>query len=439
MSNRTLLARMGASLSSLGVGVAAGDAETVKASKSLTPTVPTTTDLATDSFMNQAQVEALVDLTVSQSSWLSAVSVKLRNQRSGTIPRLVIGDVVTEGVAENAGATIATSPDTDEVAYNCAKFQATWYLTLEDIGEARAAGEADFDGTVRRAFAKAMGNDMARWFLRGDTSLDAASRLNRLLRQRDGILVQARSGANYLTTTLGSTWGRNVYPAMLRQLPTAYKDDPELRWFLPPMLDEDFVYSLQNLGDGAALRDEALIQRRRYSPMGISPILVPQWPTDQGFDTVSGSTADADAVADDGDGTLTATVTTLFGGYVAGFATGRQVKITCVATGQSETLAVVDTGAAFTIASVGSLGQSTISVVASEYTLDLADMTGQILTNPRNMFLVLCRSIRAYRKFEQESERWRIDVFYEGDAGIFNDDAMVFQEGIVPTDITFGS
>jgi len=438
MSTRALLARMGSSLAALGVGLDSTDAEAVKAAKALTPTVPTTADLATDNFMNQPQVDALVDLTLSQSGWLSAVSLKQKGQRSGTIPRMVLNDVVTEGVAENAGATPSTVPDTDEIAYQCAKYQATWYLTLEDIGEARAAGEADFDGKVRRAFGKAMGNDLARWFLNGDTSLAASSRLNRLLRQRDGILVKARAGSNYLQTTRGSAWSRVVYPAMKRALPSVYKDDPDLRWFMPADLDEDFVYSLQNLGDGAALRDRSLTERTRYAPMGIPPILVPQWNTDQGFATLSGSTADADAVADDGDGTLTATVDTLFGGYSTDNA-GRVVRITCDATGQSEDLVVVNSGGANKIASAGSLGQSTISTTAGDYTLDLADCTGMILTNPANLFLVLCRNIRAYRKFEQEAERWRVDVYYEADAGIFNDDALVLQEGIVPTSITFGS
>ena len=438
MSTRALLAAMGSSLAGLGVGIASGDLATVQATKALTPTVPTTTDLQTDNFMNQAQVESLVDLTVSQSGWLSAVTVKLRGQRSGTIPRLVINDVVTEGVPENGGATVSTAPDTDEVAYQCRKFQSSWFLTLEDIGEARASGEADFDGKVRRAFAKAMGNDMARWFLNGDRSLDASSRVNRLLRQQDGILVQARAGANYRHTTRGTSWDRSVYPAMKRLMPTVYKDDPKLRWFIPSELDEDYVYSLQNLGDGSALRDEALTTRSRYAPMGHTPIMVPQWQTDQGFDTLAGSAVDADAVADDGDGTLTATVNTLLGGYSSGNA-GRVVRITCDATGLSELLTVLDSGGANKIATTGGLGQSTISTTASAYTLDLADCTGAMLTNPANLFLVMCRNIRAYRKFEQESERWRVDVYYEADAGIFNSDALVLQEGIVPTRITFGS
>lgn len=439
MSNLAMLARMGESLGRAGIGFAgASDAAADPARKSETPIVPTTAHFQGSEFMNQPQVEALVDLTVSQSGWLSGVSLKLRNQRSGTIPRLVINDVVTEGVPENGGRTVATAPDTSEINYEARKFQATWYLTLEDIGEARAAGESDFDGRVRRAFSKAMGNDLARAGLRGDTALGQSTRLDRLLRQRDGWLKQARSSANYLQTTRGTAWSRALYPAMKRQLPTEYKDDPNLRWLHAPELDEDFTNYLQTIGGDAGLRDSALIERKRYAPMGIPPLLVPQWPTDQGFASVSGASVDADAVADDGDGTLTATVNTLFGGYSAAFA-GRQVTITNDATGESETLTVIDTGAALVIRSAGSLGQGAISTTAADYTLDLADMTGCILTNPRNLFVVLCRGMRAYRKFEQEAERWRIDVYYEADFGIFQPDALVLQEGIVPSSLTFGS
>lgn len=438
-STRDILKSLGRSFGRLGIvdDPDGSRAARTAAAKSLTPTVHTSGSVATENFMNQPQVERLVDETVSQSGWLSVVDLKLRQQRSGTIPRMVINDVVTEGVPENAGETVTTHVDTSEVPYEAAKYQATWFLTLETVSEARAAGEPDFDGKVRRAFAKAMGNDMARAAVRGDESLDSSSRLNRLLRQRDGWLVQARTRANYKTTTRGTNWSRKLYPAMKRQLPSQYKDDPDLRWFLAPELDEDYTYALQELGDGAQLRDDALIQRRRWAPMGIPGLLVPQWPTDQGFSTLNGSTADADSVTDNG-GTITFRVDTLFGGYDSAHA-GRIITVTYDANGQSETLTVKDTGSQLQVTTSGTLGQSSVSTTAGDYSIDLADCTGAMLTNPRNLFVVLCRNIRAYRKWEQEAERWRIDVFYEADFGIHNGDAMVLQEGIVPTLIEFGS
>lgn len=435
--NAQLLARMGSALGAFGVVNDANGANAERAAKSLSPTVPTTDSLATEHFLNTPQAEAMIDLTVSQSEWLSVVTVKPRDQRAGNIPRLVINDVVTEGVPENGGKTIATHPDTSEVSYNCAKYQATWFLTLEDVSEAAAHGEPDFEGKVRGAFAKAMGNDMARAALRGDTSLDASSRLNRLLRQRDGWLKQARAQSNYQTTTRGTAWDRTLYPAMSAMLPDQYADDANLRWLHGRSLDSSFTNYAQTL-EASALRDQALTQRTRYRPMGIDGLIVPQWPADQGFAALSGSTSDPDVATDDGDGTITFRVDTLFGGYAAGHA-GRRIRVTCEATGQSEVLTVKDESSHLVVHTAGSLGQGSISETEADYSLDVADTTGIMLTNPRNLYVVVCRKIRAYRKFEQEAERWRLDVFYEADFGIFQPEAMVLQEGVIPTSVLFGS
>lgn len=426
-TNQELLAQAGLVLERAGVR------------KALTPEVPTTDSLATGEFMDRTQVERLVDLTVGQSGWLSAVTLRMRNQRAGQIPRMVISDVVTEGVDENAGATIATHPDTDKVDYACTKYQATWYLTYEDIREAAASGEPAFEAKVRAAFAKAMGNDMARAALRGDTALDASTRLNRLLRKNDGWLKLLRANAHRSTTTRGSTFTTDLFPALIASIPEEFRDDAALRWFMSSLLDLEWTTSIvDTAAAGSALGDTAKISRRRFTPFGIDQLLLPQMPTDLGFATLSGSAADADGVVDDGDGTLTATVDTLFGGYAAGNA-GRQVKITCDATGQSETLTVANSGGHHILSSAGSLGQAVISAVPADYTLDLADCTPVILGNPINLFVVLCDQIRAYRKWEQEYERWRIDVYYEADFGVFNHDAMAMQDGVVAPRFAWGA
>lgn len=408
--------------------------------KALTPTTMTTDSVATGDFMDRTQVERLVDLTVGQSGWLSTVTTKVRSQKKGEIPRMEISDVVTEGVAENGGSTVSTHPDFDNISYECGKFQATWFLTIEDIREARASGEANFDAKVRRAFAKAMGNDMARWCLRGDTDLDASSRLNRLLRKKDGWIKQARADANRATTTYGSAFQRSLFPALKASLPQQFRDDPDLRWFMPGDIDEEWTDILAGYsgGSGAAIGDTAINQRRRFMPYGIPPLIIPQMPTDQGFSTLTASAVDADAVTDNGDDTIKLQVDTLFGGYSSSNA-GRKVKVTYDATGQSETLTVTDSGSQNDIDTTGTLGQSTISTTASDYTLDVADCTPVMLTNPRNLFVVMCDQIRAYRKFEQEYERWRIDVYYEADAGIFNPNALAMQDGVIVPTQSFGS
>jgi hypothetical protein len=91
------------------------------------------------------------------------------------------------------------------------------------------------------------------------------------------------------------------------------------------------------------------------------------------------------------------------------------------------------------INTVGTLGQAVVSTSASDYLIDVADTAAVMLSNPANFYLVICDQIRAYRKFEQENERYRIDVFYEADCGIYNPNAMAIQDGVIVPQFTFGS
>lgn len=421
MDNAQLLASLDSAMSRIGVN------------KALTPTVQTSTSMAAGQFMNRPQLEQLVDLTVSQSGWLAKVGIKLRNQRAGEMPKLVLNDVVTEGTNENGGQTIATHPDTSTVSYNCGKYQATWYMTYEELREARASGEPNVEAKIMAAFAKAMGNDIARASMNGNTSLDASTRLNRLLNKRDGWLKQLRAAANVVDTTRGAAWAIAAFYKALATMPEVYREDPDLVWFMPSLLDLKWSELVAAYASGgSALGDRLTTERTRATPTGIPQLLIPQMPTDQGFAiTNQGAAPDvAESVTDDGDGTITLQVDDLFGGYAAGFA-GRKVKVTFSGTGQSEVCTVAAESSHLVVHTTGSLGQSTINTTAANYPLDLADLNSLLLTNPRNLFVVMCDQVRAYRMWEQAFERWRIDVFYELDFGVFNFDAAVLLDGII--------
>lgn len=408
--------------------------------KAASPTVPTSGDFAVGDFMDRTQLNRLIDLTVNSSEWLKMVTVLTRNQKKGEIPREILDEVVTEGVPENDMGTVATHPDTSLVQYQTAKFKATTFLTRESLREARAAGEPNFADKVLGAFAKAIGNDMARWALKGDTSLDTSTRLNRLLRQRDGWLKRARNGsAVYGQTTRGSAYAQGLYWYMIQQMPEAYSEDPNLKWILPRALDLQFTADLSAYAaQGSKIGEDSLTQRKRWAPAGIDPVIVPQMPTSQGFDVCSGSTAAADAVTDLS-GSIRFQVDAALGGYAASKA-GRILKVTLNSTGESEAgLVVADTGSILKIETAGTLGQSTVSTTPGDYTIDLYDLTSIMLTNPRNLFLVLCDQIRAWRKWEQEGERWRIDLFYEADVGIFNENAIVLQDGVITPTQSWGA
>jgi len=422
-----MLRRAGAILEEMGVRDVTGKAD-----------VMTTESMAAGEFMNRKQVRSMVDLTVGQSDWLAACTVEIKDQRSGEHPVMDLSGPVTEGVPENAGRTVITHPDMANFEWDCRKYQATWYWTRESVREALASGEADYAGKVRRAFGKRMGNDLALAALLGDTSLDSSSRRNRLLRQRDGWIKYLRASANRATTTRGSAYSNDLWDAMIDLMPEEYQDDPDLRWFMAGKIDRSWGKSLRDLGDGADLRDRAMTERRRWAPNGIPGLIVPQMPTTLGYDVLDGSTAVADGVTDNGDGTITFQVDAALGGYAAGNA-GRRLKVTYDDTGEYEIVTVVASGGQNKITTTGSLGQSTVSTTAADYSLDLADITPVILTNPRNLAVVICDRVRAYSKFEQEWERYRVDVYYEADYRVINADAAVLQDGIVPTGMSFGA
>lgn len=426
MDNATLLRRAGAAFDALGVPARKGE----------DPEVITTDSVGTGQFMNRENVERLVDLTVGQSGWLAATSFMPVSSQKGQVPRMHISEVITSPSGQNRHRTRTMHPDTDHLQYDCKKYEARFYLTIEDLREAAASGEPDFEAKVQAAFAKAMGNDMARWALLGDQSItNPTTALDELLAHNDGWLKIARSRGVRYASARGTAYSRGVYSRALAMMPEEYADDENLRFMIPRLLDLGWTADLQALGGGSALTDKLLATRARTPILGVPQLIVPQMPVSGGFSILSGTTSAADAVVDDSDGTMTVTVNTLLGGYSTGNA-GRKVKITHKTSGLSEVCVVVNAGGANKILTVGSLGQDTISTTASDYTLDVADAASVLLTNPANLFFVLCDKIRAYRVFEEDDERWKFLVKYEADCGIYNEDALVLIDGVVPPAFT---
>lgn len=449
-ANKSLMESVGASLGRLGVSkIDGGNAQideleskaraVREAAEKAGGGVINTGDHAAGQFMDRKQVHQIVDLTVALHGWLAACSTKVVSQRKGEMPKLNLTEPVTTGTGENADDTTDTTPETSAVNYNCAKFKSVIYISYEAIREAAASGTVDFGSVVLRAFAKRLGYDLADVMLNGDTSLPGTTKRNKLLRQIDGWLKQARENAVYSQTTRGTRYDRRVYPHLYRRLPKEYRRDPDLRFLESPITDMSWEEYLSTL-DGSDVRDDALINspgRTRHGRMGLGSLIIPQFPEDLGFDVLAGSAAAPDSAAASGGG-IALNVSTALGGY-ASAQDGRQVKITYTATGLSETVEVTDTGAILQATTAGTLGQSSVSTTAGDYSVDVADTTPIMLTNPANLLVVMCDKIRAYNEFEKGFERWKVTVFWEGDAGIFNPDALAMQDGVIPTDFSWGN
>lgn len=405
--------------------------------------VGTSVNGAAGEFMAKNATNDIIDLTVSQSGWLSETSVLRQSQRSGQITTVDSDDFVLEGVPENAGRTVLSTPDTTSRSYICKVYQGTYALTLQSIREARVSGDANWAGTTSRVFGKRIGESIAYAAIRGDTSLNDATRENRLLRQRDGWLKQARATANVATTTRGSQISRRLFTSMaVHLLPERFRMTDGLRWMYSDTVSAAFGEVIQSKFDstGSRLADERMLSRWFDKPMGIEPLIVPQMPTNLGAATLGiGSVGTPDNVS--GSTTVVARVNTLLGGASADNA-GRKVKITCTATGQSETRTVAWDSTHNTITTTGKLGQASVSTTVGDYTIDIADCTPVLLTHPRNLVTVMCTDgITRYAKWEQEYQRWRVDVFLEMDFLLMNPDAAALQDGAFadPDIFVFGS
>lgn len=397
--------------------------------------VATTSALQTGQFSNRRRVNRLVDMVVSEGGWLANVSRFVRSEKSGEIPRAYIDEPITEAVDENdSGQNDYKRPRTDYVEYNCRKGHAAWALTYEEAREALASGTPNLGQFMQAQMAKAMGNDLALIAMRGDRDLPATTPMNRALRLFNGILKQLRTSGHVLwpTATTGKEFGAGMFDWMYRNMPDKYKHDQGLRWLLASTLDQAWQQSLTTLAQSpanqvaSALRDQTITSRMGPNPKGIPQILVPQMPTEgKGLSAAAAPTS----VVDDTDGTLTARVHTLLPDTTD--SSGRVVKITHLTTGQSELVAVSRNGSSQNvIASAGSLGQGTISSTASDYEIEVADLTDAILINPKNIAIVFCDRVRSYKQWNQKRERWEFDVHYESDLIVYNGDAAVIEGGV---------
>jgi len=432
MARRSTLELLG-SASEVLQGLGVGRAPAVK-----TNVLSTTNPTWGGDLMTQRQAHRLIDLTVSESAILGATTNTKKAQRSGSLPLVDFNRPVAGKATEAVPGTVTSTPDTDGIGYTCRKLQATLFLSLESLREARASGEPDFERKVRQGFGKALANDVARLAWNGDTSISPATPEGRLLCVHDGWLKQARNGrAIRHTTARGELFDPELFFVMKRRMARRYRNAETNRWMAEGLVDLAWRKNRADAGDtsGILTGDRALTAAGSIPMLGEPLLKVPQIPTDQGFATLSASTAPADNVAAAGAG-IAFRVNSALGGAAAGNA-GRVVRVTCLTTGESEEAIVTWAGGHNVATTAGSLGQGSISTTAGDYSIDLADCTSLLYGPPENLFTVWCDEIRSYQKMEQEAERIRVDLFLEVAFGIFQPEALILQDGLaLPTPST---
>ena len=393
--------------------------------------VNTTSSLATGQLMNQRQAYALIENTVNEAGFLTKFGRMITTNQSGNIPKMAFNRPITRGADEAVSQTHSRRPSKDDVPYDVAKLHSTLYWSTESAMQAAATGEHDLARKLFSAVSKACGNDAADLVVNGDEDLPATTDDNLLRRVQDGILKQIKGGrGRWKTTDRGKPFAPGLLYAMKRRMDRRWRSNPNNMWLWEEMLDLAWRENRTNAGDtsGIITGDRATTSKVEILPLGENILRVPKIATDQGFDTLAATQSNADTVVDGG-GSITFTIDTIVGGSSVD-ATGRIVRITHISSGETEDVVVVKSGGANKATTQGTLGQVSVSTTASHYTVDFADCTTALYCDPANVQLVFWGAVRAFYEFEQDADRYRIDVYWHMDIIILEPDAMVMQQGI---------
>lgn len=350
----------------------------------------------------------LLDLSRSQSQWLSEISTVVVDRQAGTIPVFDLIGPVSEGVSNNSGQPVPNDPTTYNVAYSCKKLKAEWYVTYQQLREAAAGGITDFEGIVFAAFAGAMGNDHANLLINGNTALDSSTRLNRLLNVHDGLLKMTDSGTVH--NAAGKKFGPGVFSFLCDIMPEKWQSEPNLKFLTNRRTMAHWKRSLTNVNQASTitrsgLGDRLIVSQDTANPEGIPPIIIPQLSHSMGPTPVAPTSLTAST-------TLVIRIATLAPDATS--AAGRRVRVLCKLTGKEEVCVVTYNGSSQNIVTTTDLmGQSAASTTASDYTITFADESVLIHGNPKLINLVVCDEIRSYRVFNPKADRFEITTYVE--------------------------
>ena len=374
--------------------------------------------------MPVSAVDELLVLSYKQNDWLAALNNVRRQNRTGKVRVYNLNQNITEGIGSNEKVTINRLPVTANVDYNAKSFVSTYSIHMDEINEAKfmasqsiGGAEKSFEDVTAELFATQLGNDKANIIMNGDTTLDAETSLNRMLRMIDGVAIKSELGNVF--DAEGVAFDKGIFTAMEDLMPEQYNNDPGRRWLYNSRVDTHFKQKLQALA--TQLGDKALTAPVNANPNGIPPVIVPH------ISRNKGPAAIAPTSAADNTTYIQFVLTTLVTAeHVASAAAGvgRKFKVTCLATGASEICTgILDT--TLRINTAGLLGQTTVSTTNTDYEVGLYDETDLYLMNPKGITVVDCYEMYSYREFDPHYHRWNFITYFYMDVIIPNPDAIV--------------
>jgi len=376
-------------------------------------------------------VLGLIRTMEDHSLLLKSIDLKRVSAKTGHVPIQSIDSPVSQAVTENDPTIVDNLLETSMVPYSCKKLKANIIVTTEMIESAGESGMGNFESNLMTDFAKALANDLSHLAIRGDSSLPATTKWNKLLRRCDGLSKLCDDNGANVIDAAGKGIGLGTFAVMKRLLPPLYAQNLTLyRWLFNSSVED--VYRSMFADERETDTGDAFLSRRPdVTPMGIKPII-----TNTILDSLGDTPVAPTAVVDDTDGTMTVRVATVLPDSTD--SSGRLVTITCKATGLSETCEVDYNGSSQNIIeTTTALGQDTISTTQSDYTVAVADQTQVYLMDPKRYALVsTTHNWRSYRKFNEQADRYEFTFYYWIDSLLAEPESIVKLDNLTLPQLT---
>jgi hypothetical protein len=219
-----------------------------------------------------------IDLTVDQSAVLKTISVEKNIASERFLDTIGVGNRMIMKAGEPA---VVTAGDIKKPALSRRSLVPVDCLLPYDISFKwldENIERKDAEDTINKAFAAQFSNDLVDLMINGDKTAGPGTD-QKFLQIADGLKIKltADSNAHYAERGDSTDWKGQVFPALLKELPSKYKTDPSRLVFLTSFdAEEEYINSLAERG--TALGDLYLTEGRKASYKGISVQPIPAMP-----------------------------------------------------------------------------------------------------------------------------------------------------------------
>lgn len=237
-----------------------------------------------NSVLNRTQADRFIDLVVDETVLMKEVRVVRIDHQKGSINKLDLGSIVTEGAHTTSRATTRV-PSERILVYDTEKYRSAFDLST-DFTEDNIE-KSGIRNRLLSMFAKRIAIDTELAGIKGDETLttgDAQSDENNLLGVNDGYqrIMDGIVPAAQKVDAGGAAPSKRLYYDMKRRIPSRYRSaKPNYVWVVPSGPADKWsldVSDRETAGGDSAMKFNNLKSRLQVGPWGIPMLEVPLMP-----------------------------------------------------------------------------------------------------------------------------------------------------------------